>query len=90
MQTQINFTAISLHAENNRHSERILEDNCFRLSNNCKKLYDALKRGERLTGAIVVGKYGMLEYRRRIADLRAAGVQIQETILKGGLKEWYL
>ena len=87
MQTQIDFVHTQ---ENNRHSEQILEDNLPRLNRNCKVILDALQRGERLTGAIVISKYGMLEYRRRFADLRGKGIQIKETMLKGGVKEWYL
>ena len=86
----IDFTGIAFHNENNRHSEQILVDNEPRLSKNCKTIYDALMRGERLTGAIIVTKYKMLEYRRRIKDLKAAGVEIAEKTLEGGFKEWFI
>lgn len=79
-----------MHNENNSHSEQILIDQSARLSKNCKILYEALLRGEVLSGAVIVTKYGMMEYRRRIADLRAAGVVIKENILSNGCKEWYL
>lgn len=87
MQTQIDFVHTR---ENNRHSEGILEANYERLNNNCKILLDALKRGERLTGFIVVSKYNMMEYRRRFADLRAAGIAVKSEVLKGGFKEYFL
>ena len=89
-QPELNFTEITLHSENNRHSEQILCDQLPRLSNNCKTLYEALMRGERLTGKGIVSKYGMLEYRRRIKDLKAAGVHVKENLLENGCKEWYI
>jgi hypothetical protein len=70
--------------------EQILFDQYERLNHNCKIIYDALKRGERLTGRDIVSRFGMLEYRRRLKDLKEAGVVIQETTLKGGAKQWYL
>ena len=90
MQIQIDFSTITHTAENNAHSESILSDQYERLNKNCKTLYDALKRGERLTGLIIVTKYGMVEYRRRLADLKAAGVKIEERLLTGGSKEWWI
>ena len=90
MQTQLNFDEITLHKENNRESEQILCDQLPRLSNNCKILYEALKRGERLSGADVVSKYGMLEYRRRFSDLIAAGIDVKSDKLENGCKVWYL
>ena len=76
--------------ENNAFSESVLFDQYERLSNNCRVLYDALKRGERLSGVVIVTRYGMTEYRRRIKDLRDAGVPIKEHKLENGCKEWYL
>ena len=89
LQQEIDFTGISLHPENNKHSEEILLEQESRLSENCKKIYKALKRGARLTGIDIINM-GMTEYRRRIKDLREAGVVIQETKLSNGCKQWYL
>lgn len=89
-QLEIDWTRVSHTKENNSHSEAILFEEYERLNHNCKIIYDALKRGERLTGRDIVTRYGMLEYRRRIADIRAAGVEIKEEILKDGSKIWYL
>lgn len=89
MQTEIDWTQIVHKKENNPGSEQILNSQKVRLSNNCKKLYDALKSGERLTGAIITQKYNMLEYRRRIKDLKKV-LDIQEIIISGGCKEWFL
>lgn len=76
--------------ENNSESESTLHAQFERLKGNNKKLYEALMRGERLTGAIIVSRYGMLEYRRRIKDLKAAGLDVKEVTLKGGVKEWWV
>lgn len=89
-QTTLDFTNIVHTKENNPHSEGILFDQYERLSKNCKTLYDALKRGEKLTGWIIMTRYGMAEYRRRIKDLRDAGLVIQEKKLSNGCKEWFL
>ena len=86
----MDFSNITHTKENNRHSEQILDDNYERLNKNCKILYDALQRGERLTGAVVVTQYGMMEYRRRFADLKAAGVPVKDATIKGGAKEWFI
>ena len=89
-QTEINFNEATLHKENNRESQQILCDQLPRLSNNCKTIYEALKRGERLSGADIILKYGMTEYRRRIKDLKDAGVQIKEEKLSNGCKVWFI
>lgn len=90
MQQEINFNEIVLHNENNAHSEAILLEQAPRLSNNCKVLYEALLRGERLTGLLIMQRYNMIEYRRRMKDLKSAGVEIKENKLPNGCKEWYL
>jgi hypothetical protein len=75
--------------ENNSFSQSIYESQYERLSNNCQILLKALLRGERLTGADVVKKYGMLEYRRRFADIKAAGIPVKDEMV-GNVKQWYL
>jgi hypothetical protein len=90
IQQTIDFSSVVHHKENNRHSEMILEENYERLNKNCKVLYDALMRGERLTGADVVTRYDMMEYRRRFKDLKDAGVPIQTEKLPGGSKVWFI
>lgn len=90
IQAEIDWNQVTHTRENNSHSEAILFDQYERLNHNCKLIYDALKRGERLTGRDIVTRFGMLEYRRRLKDLKEAGVEIKETTLKGGSKQWYL
>ena len=89
IQTEIDWNQVTHTRENNSHSESILFDQYERLNHNCRIIYDALKRGERLTGRDIVNM-GMLEYRKRIDDLRKAGVVIQEKTLKGGSKQWWI
>ena len=88
-QSEIDFTGISLSPQNNRESEQILLENEERLSNNCRKIYDALKQGRRLNADDMLAM-GMKEYRKRISDLKAAGIAIKENKIGGGCKEWFL
>ena len=89
-QIEIDWSQVTHTKENNSHSEQILFDQYERLNHNCKLIYDALKRGERLTGREIVSRFGMLEYRRRLKDLKDAGIEIQEKILEGGAKQWWI
>lgn len=90
MKKKIDLNNIVHTRENNIYSETILNNNYKRLNNNCRILLDALERGERLTGLSIVKKYGMLEYRRRIKDLKESGIYIKERNLWLGCKEWFL
>ena len=76
--------------ENNAHSEQILFDQYERLNRNCKKLYEALKSGGWWSGKRIIAELDMLEYRRRILDLKEAGIVINERSIGKGCKEWSL
>ena len=89
-QIEIDWDNITHTKENCRHSEAILDAQYERLNNNCRIIYTALLRGERLTGMDIMQRYGMCEYRKRISDIRATGIDIKETTLKNGAKIWYL
>lgn len=89
-QLEIDWNNVVHGRENNRHSESILVDQYERLNNNCRRLYDALRAGGRWTGRRIVAELDMMEYRRRIADLRDAGVVIKERTLPNGSKEWWI
>ena len=89
MQIDFDFSTMVHTKENNSHSEKILDSQYERLSNNCKTLYNAFERGESLSGSDIVRSYKMMEYRRRIKDLKDAGYPIGETILKNGSKIWF-
>lgn len=90
IQPELNFGQPLHTHENNKESQSTYEDNWERLNNNAKILYRALLRGERLSGRDIVSKYGMMEYRRRIKDLRDAGLPITDEKLKGGSKIWFI
>ena len=89
-QLEIDWNNIVHGQENNRHSQLILEEQYERLSNNCKKLYNALKSGGKWTGKRIVLELNMLEYRRRLKDLIDAGIPIQSRVLQDGAKEWWI
>lgn len=92
MQIPLDFT---ITARNNRESQQILEDQAVRLNNNANILYNAFLRGERLSGIEIIKRYGMIEYRRRIKDIKdfisANNLKpLQEEKLPTGAKEWWL
>lgn len=89
-QLTLDFENIVHTRENNSHSEQILFDQYERLSNNCKKVYNALKSGGKWTGRKMIFELNILEYRKRIDELRKAGLEIKENVLKNGAKEWWL
>jgi hypothetical protein len=76
--------------ENNSDSELILKANKERFSNQCRIVYDALLRGEKLTTASALIKYGIGDLRRRIADLIENGVDIQKETKEGRFKEYFI
>lgn len=88
-QAELDFTGISLHPENNRESEEILLSQSLRLNKNCLKIYKALKSGAMLTGSAMI-QMGMIEYRRRIKDLKEKGIIIKDKKMPNGCKAWYL
>ena len=89
-QMQIDWNNVVHGRENNRHSQGILEDQYPRLNKNCRALYEALLSGGKWTGKRIIRELDMLEYRRRIADLKDAGIDIKENILANGAKEWWI
>ena len=68
----------------------IAEKNATHLNNQCQIVLDALKRGERLTTASALLKYGIGDCRARIRDLAKAGYPIQKKLLEGRYKEYYM
>lgn len=88
-QIQIDF---SIHqAENNAVSLQILNDNKDHFSNQCKTIYDAMMRGERLTTSIALIKYGIGDLRRRVKDLiDHNNVPVKSIKIQGRFKEYYL
>lgn len=90
LEKQIEMDFNVLTPQNNRESESILLLCEKRLSKNCKTLYEALLRGEKLTGIDIIVKYKITEYRRRIKDLKDAGIEIKDCIGSNGCKTWWI
>jgi len=76
--------------ENNSHSEAILDSNYERLNKQCQLVYTLLKSGLELTVRDAMIDYGIGDLRRRVCDLRQAGIDVKDTVRKGGSKEYYL
>jgi hypothetical protein len=83
--------------ENSKHSEEIYEAQAVRLSKNTRAILDFLLSGQKLSGADlttgILTSYGyikMLEYRKRIDEIKRAGIILQEEKAKNGCKTWWL
>lgn len=68
-QLTMDFSTLQ-HRENNFDSQLHFEENKERFSNQCKKVYEALLKGERLTTTKALINYGIGDLRRRIKDLK--------------------
>ncbi|WP_339889790.1 helix-turn-helix domain-containing protein [uncultured Flavobacterium sp.] len=90
MDLEIDFTELN-HVENNIDSQKHFEENKERFSNQCKIVYEALLRGEKLTTTRALIEYGIGDLRRRIKDLKDQwNVPIKSEYVKGKFKEYYL
>ena len=76
--------------ENNPASTKILRDNVKHFSRQCEILLEAFRRGERITTVDALIKYSIGHLPRRIKDLRDAGINVKDTLLKNRYKEYYL
>ena len=90
MTTQIEIVFTVLTPQNNSESESILVANEKHLSKQCKVLFEALKRGEKLTTTDGLLKYGIGDLRRRIKDLRDSGIQVRDRLIENRFKEYFL
>lgn len=80
-----------VHLKENKRSNEVILNGCrVRLANNCRLIYNDLMRGDVLSGRLIVARTGMLEYRKRINELKDAGLPIQERTTASGAKEWWL
>ena len=90
MDLEIDFTELN-HVENNIDSQKHFEENKERFSNQCKIVYEALLRGEKLTTTKALIEYGIGDLRRRCKDFRDMwNVPVQSEYVKGRYKEYYL
>jgi hypothetical protein len=81
----------SVHVnENNKDSEKILKENEYHFSKQCKEVYRHLMDGKVLTTTKAL-TLGIGDLRARIRDLKKInGVQISERTLENRFKEWYM
>ncbi len=88
----ININKTYTRQENNAFSQKILITNTDRFKGQCKIVIDALLRGERLTTASALIKYGVGDLRRRIKDLKDIYQVnfIQERLIENRFKEWFI
>lgn len=91
------FENISSHKENNIQSQEILEKNKHHFSKQCEIVFTLLMNGVRLTtskaliGIRVNDKIHKIgDLRRRIKDLKDAGVNISEILNKDRYKVWFM
>jgi hypothetical protein len=78
------------HRENNPESQAHFEANKDKFSKQCRIVYEALLRGERLTTKIAMKDYDIGHLPRRILDLKEKGVSIDSVFIEGNYKEYFL
>lgn len=89
-QAEIDFKELK-HIENKISNQEHFEANRDKFSNQCKIVYEALLRGERLTTATALIEYRIGDLRRRIKDLKDMwNVPIASETVQGSFKEYYL
>lgn len=89
-QVEIDFNEL-YHVENKISNQEHFEANRDKFSKQCKIVYDALSRGERLTTATALIEYRIGDLRRRIKDLKDMwNVPIASETVQGSFKEYYL
>ena len=90
-QQQIDFTKPLLHYENNVESQEIFNNNREKFSNQCRKIYDAMMKGERLTTKIAMINYDIGDLRRRVKDLRDTwNIPVESELVNGNFKEYFI
>ena len=89
-QHEINFDDL-FHIENRISNQEHFERNKERFSHQCRIVYEALLRGERLTTAKALIDYKIGDLRRRIKDLKDIwNVPISWEYTEGKFKEFFL
>jgi hypothetical protein len=80
-QLEIDWTA---RKENNSFSQALLEANADKIRGNCKKVYELLLKGHRLTVNGVVRDYNISSLPRRVKDIEEKlKISIKREIIKG-------
>ena len=89
-QSELDFTFYT-HNENNVESQQIFQENKKTLGGQCKVVYEALLRGERLTTASALIEYGIGDLRRRVKDLKDIwNIPVESKLIDSRFKEYYL
>lgn len=87
---EIDFSELN-HVENKISNQEHFERNKEKFSKQCKIVYEALLRGERLTTTKALLNYGIGDLRRRIKDLKDIwNVPVQDEYIEGKFKEYFL
>ena len=87
---EIDFSQLQ-HTENKISNQEHFERNKDKFSKQCKIVYEALLRGERLTTKKALLNYGIGDLRRRIKDLKDIwNVPVEDEYVEGKFKEYFL
>ena len=90
MDLELDFSQLH-HIENKVANQEHFEANKDRFSKQCKLVYEALLRGERLTTTKALLDYQIGDLRRRIKDLKDIwNVPVQDAYVDGKFKEYFL
>jgi hypothetical protein len=89
-QITIDFSNLE-HFENNIESQNNFDANIDKFSNQCKIVFKALLRGEKLTTTKALLEYGIGDLRRRVKDLKDMwNVPVECRYVDGRFKEYFL
>ena len=90
MNKQIDFNKLK-HNENKVENQEHFNANQPKFSNQCKIVHDAFLRGEKLTTAKALIKYGIGDLRRRVKDLKDTwNIPVESRKIDGNFKEYFL
>lgn len=89
-QIPIDFSALH-HVENKTSNQEHFERNKEKFSKQCRIVYEALLRGEKLTTTSALLDYKIGDLRRRIKDLKDIwNVPISDHYVDGKFKQYYI
>lgn len=87
----VDFTETLVHHENNNESQMLFDENKDRFSTQCRIVYDAMMKGERLTTAKALIEYSVGDLRRRVKDLKDFWqVPVESVLVEGKYKEYFI